>query len=72
MKKRSPRPNEDMGFLVPCPVCEVPRNSVCMVRARTNPLTGEPIPAHPAGEMHVTRIALGQKWWDWHKGITHT
>jgi hypothetical protein len=69
-RKQSARPDEDKGFLVQCPICHALRDKICMVRERLD-ISGEIVPAHPAGEMHAGRIALGWKWWDWHKGITH-
>jgi len=58
-------------FSLACPICHAPRDKICMVRAHMDAKTGEPVAAHPAGEMHAGRIALGWKWRDWHKGITH-
>ena len=48
-----------------CPTCKIARGSYCVL---ARPLR-EDRKGQPAAEMHRPRIAMGQKWQDWHAGI---
>lgn len=67
-KKIHAHPDEGTGLLVQCPFCHVARGMICMVPERLGH-DGRMLPARPASAMHIGRIAMGQKWKYWHKGL---